>query len=123
VTQDRFRVLVSGVLIVGVITSAVLMAVGFAASLVVGWRGSLVGLPATTLSASDFAAVGSGLRELRPIAIAQAGLLVLIATPVARVMTSVVAFVLERDRLYAAITVVVLAILLVSLFGVGLVDQ
>jgi len=57
------------------------------------------------------------LRELRPIACAQAGLLVLIATPVVRVMASVVGFVLERDRLYAAITIVVLAILLVSLFG------
>ena len=118
VNPARLRDVVSGVLIVGVATSAALMAVGFAASLVVGWHGSLVGLPATTLPAADFAAVGTGLRELRPIAIAQAGLLVLIATPVARVMTSVVAFVLERDRLYSAITLLVLAILLVSLLGV-----
>lgn len=116
----RFRAVVSGVLIIGVVTSAVLMAVGFAASLVVGWHGSLVGLPSTALPASDFSAVGTGLRELRPIAIAQAGLLVLIATPVARVMTSVVAFALERDRLYSAITLAVLTILLVSLFGVRL---
>ena len=113
----RFRALVSGVLIVGVLTSAVLMTVGFVASLVVGWEGSLRGLPATTLPASDFSAVGTGLRELRPIAFAQAGLLVLIATPVARVMASVVAFILERDRLYVVITIVVLAILLFSLFG------
>jgi len=39
------------------------MAVGFAASLVVGWHGSLVGLPSTALPASDFSAVGTGLRE------------------------------------------------------------
>lgn len=97
------------------------MAVGFSASLVVGWRGSLVGLPATTQPSSDFSAVGNGLRELRPIAIAQAGLLVLIATPVVRVITSVVAFVLERDRLYAAITLAVLTILLVCLSGVRVV--
>ena len=113
----RFRLLVSAVLIVGVLISAVLMTVGFIASLAVGWEGSLRGLPATTLPASDFSDVGTGLRELRPIAFAQAGLLVLIATPVVRVMASVVAFVLERDRLYAAITIAVLAILLVSLFG------
>jgi len=93
------------------------MTVGFIASLAVGWEGSLRGLPATTLPSSDFSGVGTGLRELRPIACAQAGLLVLIATPVVRVMASVVGFVLERDRLYAAITIVVLAILLVSLFG------
>jgi uncharacterized membrane protein len=117
VNPSRFRVLVSGVLIVGVLTSAVLMTVGFVASLAVGWEGSLRGLPATTVSASDFSAIGTGLRELRPIGFAQAGLLVLIATPVVGVMASVVAFVLERDRLYAAITIVVLAILLVSLFG------
>ena len=114
---SRFRVLVSGVLIVGVVTSAVLMTVGFAASLLIGWEGSLRGLPPATLPAADFSAVGTGLRELRPIAFAQAGLLVLIATPVVRVMASVAAFVLERDRLYAGITLVVLAILLISLFG------
>ena len=113
----RFRALVSGVLIVGVVTSAVLMTIGFAASLVVGWEGSPRGLPPTILPPSDFSAVGTGLRELRPIAFAQAGLLVLIATPVVRVMASVVAFGLERDRLYTAITLAVLAILLVSLFG------
>lgn len=116
-TPDRFRVLVSGVLMVGVVTSAVLMTVAFVASLAVGWDGSLRGLPATTSSASDFSAVAAAVLDLRPIAIAQLGLLVLIATPVVRVMASVVAFVLERDRLYAAITLGVLAILLGSLFG------
>ena len=109
--------LVSGVLIVGVVTSAVLMTIAFAASLVVGWDGSLRGLPTVTSSATDFSAVAGAVLELRPIAIAQVGLLVLIATPVMRVMASVVAFVLERDRLYAAITLGVLMILLVSLFG------
>jgi uncharacterized membrane protein len=68
-------------------------------------------------SASDFSVVGPAVLELRPIGIAQVGLLVLVATPVVRVMASVVAFVLERDRLYAAITLGVLAILLGSLFG------
>ena len=116
-TPVRFRAVVSGVLIAGVVTSAVLMTIGFAASLVVGWEGSLRGLPPTNVPPSDFSAVGTGLRDLRPIAFAQAGLLVLVATLVLRVVASVVAFALERDRLYAAITLAVLAILLVSLFG------
>jgi uncharacterized membrane protein len=47
----------------------------------------------------------------------QLGLLILIATPVARVAFSVYAFVLERDRVYVVITLIVLAILLYSLFG------
>jgi uncharacterized membrane protein len=47
----------------------------------------------------------------------QLGLLLLIATPVARVAFSVVAFALERDRAYVAITLIVLAVLLFSLTG------
>jgi len=42
---------------------------------------------------------------------------VLIATPVLRVAASCAAFALEGDRLYAGITLAVLAILLVSLFA------
>jgi uncharacterized membrane protein len=49
----------------------------------------------------------------------QLGLLVLIATPVARVLFSVVAFLYERDWTYVAITVIVLALLCYSLFGGG----
>lgn len=52
-------------------------------------------------------------------AIIQFGLLLLIATPVARVAFSAVAFALEHDYLYVVITLVVLAILLYSLFGAG----
>ena len=51
-------------------------------------------------------------------AIIMAGLLVLIATPVARVALSVVIFIVVRDRLYAAITATVFVILLIS-FAVG----
>jgi uncharacterized membrane protein len=47
----------------------------------------------------------------------QLGLLLLIATSIARVGFSVFAFAIERDRLYAAITLVVLAVLFASLFG------
>lgn len=49
----------------------------------------------------------------------QLGLLVLIATPVARVLFSVLAFVYEKDWTYVAITMIVLALLCYSLFGGG----
>jgi uncharacterized membrane protein len=49
--------------------------------------------------------------------IIQLGLLLLIATPVARVIFSVVAFAIERDRMYVFFTLWVLAILLFSLLG------
>lgn len=49
--------------------------------------------------------------------IIQLGLLVLIATPVARVIFSLVGFLLERDWVYVAITFIVLIILFISLFS------
>ena len=49
--------------------------------------------------------------------IMQLGLLLLIATPVARVVFSILAFALEGDRMYVVFTLIVLAVLLYSLFG------
>jgi uncharacterized membrane protein len=48
-------------------------------------------------------------------AIIQLGLLLLIATPVARVAFTLVAFALQRDRVYVLITAIVLALLLYGL--------
>jgi uncharacterized membrane protein len=50
----------------------------------------------------------------------QLGLLLLIATPIARVAFSIVGFALEHDRMYVAFTLIVLAVLLYSLLGSGL---
>ena len=47
----------------------------------------------------------------------QLGLLLLVATPVVRVVFSVGAFVAQRDRAFVLITLVVLSLLLQSLFG------
>ena len=52
-----------------------------------------------------------------PLLTIQVGLLILIATPVARVVFSLVAFGIERDRVYLGITLAVLAILGYSLAG------
>lgn len=50
-------------------------------------------------------------------AVIMLGLLLLIATPVVRVLFSVLAFALQRDYLYIFFTLVVLAVLLYSLFS------
>jgi uncharacterized membrane protein len=47
----------------------------------------------------------------------QLGVLLLIATPVARVLFSVFAFLLQRDWVYVVVTVIVLGVLLYSLFA------
>ena len=49
--------------------------------------------------------------------IIQVGLLLLIATPVARVVFSAFAFLRQRDHVYVAVTLLVLAVLLYSLFS------
>jgi uncharacterized membrane protein len=114
VTPERMRILVSRVLLAGVMIAATLIAIGLVGSLVVGWRGSLLGLPHADVPIASFVDMAEGLRAARPQAIAQLGLLVLVATPIVRVLTSLVAFALERDRLYVAITAIVLGILLAS---------
>ena len=55
--------------------------------------------------------------DSNPRGIMQLGLLLLIATPIARVMFSAVAFAIEGDRMYVGFTLLVLAVLLYSLFG------
>ncbi|OGP63040.1 MAG: hypothetical protein A2170_00485 [Deltaproteobacteria bacterium RBG_13_53_10] len=59
-------------------------------------------------------------RSLHGRGIIQVGFLILIATPVARVVFSVFAFAVQRDRTYVIITLIVLAVLAYSLMGGGL---
>jgi uncharacterized membrane protein len=56
----------------------------------------------------------SGLRHLDGQAIIVLGLATLIATPVMRVAVSILAFVYQRDRIFALITSTVLALLILS---------
>lgn len=47
------------------------------------------------------------------------GILLLVATPICRVIFAVIAFALERDRLYVAISLTVLAVLLYGMLRAG----
>ena len=60
-----------------------------------------------------------GAFTLDPRGLVQLGLVLLIATPVARVALTLVAFLMQRDRLYVVLTAVVLGLilLLVGLFS------
>jgi uncharacterized membrane protein len=69
---------------------------------------------------SELRGVAGILRDavaLRSGGIIQLGLLLLIATPVARVAFSIFGFAQERDRLYVAVAATVLLILAYSLIG------
>jgi uncharacterized membrane protein len=68
---------------------------------------------------SSIASIFRGAFHLDPPSIIQLGLLLLIATPVVRVVFCVIGFARQRDRLYVAISSTVLAILLYSLIKAG----
>jgi uncharacterized membrane protein len=60
-----------------------------------------------------------GVASLKPYAVIDFGVVLLLATPVARVLTSVFLFVQERRYLFVLITSFVLALLLFSIFVLG----
>jgi len=70
-----------------------------------------------TVQLSTVDGILAGCREFRGRAIIQLGVLLLIATPVARVVFAVGAFALEKDKLYVVLTLIVLAILMFSLLS------
>ena len=121
-TPERFRTMVSLVLVIGVAISAALIGAGFVTALAVGWQGSIAGAAnsaaaaGSTQAPTDFGNLPARLGSLEPLAISQLGLLTLLATPVLRVAASVVGFTLEGDRLYAGVTLTVLAVLLLGIF-------
>ena len=59
------------------------------------------------------------LRSSGAVGIVAAGILILVATPICRVVFALVSFALERDRLYVVVSAVVLAALLFGLLHGG----
>ncbi|MFP5228987.1 MAG: DUF1634 domain-containing protein [Acidobacteriota bacterium] len=64
---------------------------------------------------STVSGIVHGVAAMNPESIIMLGLLVLVATPVARVGMCIVGFLFERDHLYTAVSTIVLLILLYSL--------
>lgn len=103
---------------VGVLIATVVVVLG-ALMVLVTHGGSLADFREFRGEASPFRSVGAIARLVAAgdaRAIVQLGLVVLIATPIARVLLTLGAFILQRDRLYVALTALVLAILLFGLF-------
>lgn len=61
-----------------------------------------------------------GVVQLHLPALMQLGVLLLIGTPIARVVLAIYAFAREKDRLYVAISFIVLLVLCYSLLGHGI---
>lgn len=64
---------------------------------------------------NDIGSVIKGIFNLRSQAIIQLGIILLIATPVIRVLFSAIGFFIEKDYLYTAMTLIVLLIILFSM--------
>jgi uncharacterized membrane protein len=120
--DDRgIEVMIGNLLRAGVLTAAAVVAFGAAVylshyalepanfSVFRGEAAALRTLPA----------IVKGAGHLDGKSIIQFGLLLLIATPIARVLFSVIGFAEERDYLYVALTLIVLGVLLYSLIGSG----
>ena len=124
--KEWINTAIAAVLRVGVILSIAIMLAGITVTFVhhpeyFSSRPSLGALTSTsTHFPNTLIDVIAGVRRGMGQDIVMAGLLVLIATPVARVALSLIVFVKIRDRLYTTITSVVLLILLIS-FAIGLV--
>jgi uncharacterized membrane protein len=118
-TDERVEKLVGTLLLTGVLISGLVVFVGGVLYMLKYGRDPVryadfdpqQGSLHSIVDVGKFAVQGDGR------AIIEIGLLLLIATPVLRVAFSLVAFSLEKDRLYAALTLIVLVILLLSLFG------
>jgi uncharacterized membrane protein len=120
VNDDAIELLVARLLRAGVVAAAAIVLVGGVVYLRMHAHepppgAVFVGEP------DEFTHIGGILRAaaaLRGRGLVMCGLLLLVATPVVRVALSLVAFALQRDRLYAGITAFVLVLLLASLAGV-----
>lgn len=110
--RDRMMTSIIGwVLQGGVILSSVIILIGFI--MLLASPGALSG-NRTDIFPHTFGDLWTRLLEGHPQAIIVLGLLLLIATPVLRVIISIFAFALEHDIRYVMITCLVLAILLFS---------
>ncbi len=116
-TDERFEIWIATLLRAGVLAAAAIVLAGGVGLLlhhgreVPGYH-EFHGEPMQYKSAR---LIATGALEGDWSAVIQLGLLVLIATPVARVAMSVMAFWLEKDWIYVGITILVLGILLYSL--------
>jgi uncharacterized membrane protein len=117
----RLEGIIGQLLRAGVLLSAAVVTVGGVLYLVqhhadrVNYRAFVAGGPAIQTLAGIFQSA----TRLDSEGLIQLGLLLLIATPVARVAVAVVGFALERDRLYTVVSLIVLLILATSLILVA----
>lgn len=118
-TDKEIEVILGNLLRIGVVVSGSVVALGAAIYLLRhGFEMPTYHMfnPAAS-GFSNFGDLFKGLIAFESVAIIELGILLLIATPVLRVLFSVFAFAYEKDYMYVFFTVIVLLILIFSFFS------
>lgn len=115
---------ISNVLRIGVVLSSVVIVAGLVLMLAAPPSGVPESLQLMLSSnfgtpTLDAASLLGGIASGSALSVLEVGTLILLATPLARVVASVVLFREERDTLYVGVTLLVLGMLLVAMFVVG----
>jgi uncharacterized membrane protein len=113
----RLEIIIGNLLRVGVLAAAALVFAGGVAYLAAHHHDhtSFHSFTPDGPSLRSVQGIVASAAHLNSLGLMQLGLLLLIATPVARVIMAVFGFALERDWLYVAVSIIVLAVLLASL--------
>ncbi len=123
--RTDFKAVIGLVLRYGVIASFAIVALGSTLLFLEGRTGyNQLGTAEELFRAHNSFPIGplplvQGLASAKPYAIIELGLIVLLATPVARVVISIFLFAEEKRYIFVAITASVLAILVLSMFVVA----
>ncbi len=117
----KLEVVIGYTLRIGVITAAVIVLIGGVLYLIEN-RSTAADYHTFHAASKHSGSLSGIVRNVQAFdsrGIIQLGLLVLIATPIVRVLFSIIAFAMERDAVYVIVTLIVLAVLLYSLFSKG----
>jgi len=111
--------MVGKILRVGVIVSALVMLVGAALYLATsaGARPDYHTFHGEPLSLRRVSAIVADAAVFHPKGVMQLGIVLLLATPLMRVVLSAISFAIQKDVLYVVVTSMVFAVLLFSLLG------
>ena len=124
-TQHDVDTLIGKLLRVGVVVASIITVIGGIIYLfqhagvvpvykaIPGHHSAFSGAPAYL---REFPTIISHVFQFDGAAIIQLGLIVLIATPVLRVVFSLFSFAIEKDKLYVLITTIVLIIIMINMF-------
>ena len=121
ITDYDLEAVMGRLLIVGVAISGILILIGGVTFLINEGLTqphfkTFRGLPQNLKSVKQILA---GFIHFDSLSVIQTGLLLLIATPIARVVFSIIGFFFERDYLYVLISAIVLAIIAYSIFSLA----